>query len=184
VAEFGAVLDLIFAPEAGTSFQRARSDKIRGRPVIVLSFDVPGSHGARVYDQALGREIVVGFKGRVYADAATKQVLRIETHTTSEFPRNSEFKSIDLALDYKITMISGREYVLPYRFDAKWHRQNQSALANERPLPQESSVQAEFKDYRGFSAQSAIIYGEADSPLLEQIHSTITFGGIVSPKER
>jgi hypothetical protein len=177
VAEFSSVLDLIFERDAGTSFQRLRSEKLRGRPVVVFSYDVPASHGARVHDRALGRDVVIGFKGRVFADAATNAVLRIETHS-GEFPHNSEFKGIDLTLDYKAAKIDGREYIFPYRFDVQWHRQNQTTLANAHPLLEESRVRAEYKDYRSFSAQSAVIYSGADSPPQSEVRSTITFGGI------
>jgi hypothetical protein len=168
-AEFGSVLDLIFEPESGTSFEWGRPEKLRGRPVIVVSFDVPGSHGEHVYDHAVGREIVVGFKGRVYADAVSKAVLRVETHS-SDFPGNSEFKRIDLTLDYKMVAIGAHEYVLPYGFDVRWQRQNQ-----------ESSVRAGYKDYHGLSAQSLVTYTGANSPAKDEIHSTITFGGVAVP---
>ena len=176
VSEFSSVLDRIFEPETGTSFRWARLDKLRGRPVIVFSFDVPRSHGERVYDRAVSREVTVGYQGLVYADAESKAVLRVDTHS-SDFPSDSEFIGIDLTLDYKAATLGGREFVLPYRFDLRWHRHIPSARVKAKLLPEEASVEAEYKNYRSFSAQSAISYDGADSLPQGEAHSTITFGG-------
>ena len=165
VAEFGRVLDRIFEPASGATVQWARTEKLRGRPVLVFAFDVPPAHGERIHDrgtnQQMDREIMVGFKGRVYADAETKAVLRVETHT-SDFPKDAEYKGIDLTLDYKAAKIDGREYVLPYHFEIQWHR---------RSIAGELNVQAEFKDYRAFTAPATVSSGGVD-----QIRPTVTFG--------
>jgi hypothetical protein len=183
VSEFSSVLDRIFDPETGTSFRWARLDKLRGRLVIVFSFDVPRSHGERVYDRAVSREVMVGYQGLVYADAESKAVLRVDTHS-SDFPSDSEFIGIDLRLDYKTAKIGSREFVLPYRFNLQWHRHIPSARVKAKLLPEEASVEAEYKNYRGFSAQSGITYGGADSPPQGEAHSTITFGAILSPEKK
>jgi hypothetical protein len=172
--EFGLALERIFDPETAASFHRVRTGKLRGRPVVEFSFDVPRAHGARVYDNVAKHDIVVGYQGLIYADAESKAVLRAETHT-SDFPGDSEFRGMDLALDYKAAKIGEREFVLPYRFELEWHRHVPGTLAKARGLPQESGVQAEYKNYRGFSAPSAVTFDE--------VHSTVTFGGIASPEK-
>lgn len=179
--EFGSVLNRIFEPETGAGFQWVRSGKLRDRPVIVFSIEVPRSHGAHVRESVVKRDVVVGYKGLVYADAESKAVLRIETHS-SDFPGDSEFRSIDLALDYKAAMIAGHEFVLPYRFDLEWHRHVPGTLAKARRLPQESSVEAEYKNYRKFSAQSAVDFGGPDSQ--GDIHSAIMFGDVTAPDDK
>jgi hypothetical protein len=175
VAEFGSVLDRIFEPETGANFHWVRTGKLRGRTVLEFSFDVPRTHGARVYDNVAKRELVVGYHGLIYADADSKAVLRVETHS-SNFPSESEFTGMDLTLDYKVAKIGGNEFVLPYRFDLAWHRHIPGTLGKARELPQESGVQAEYRDYRQFSAQSAVSFDSGD-----QVHSTITFGDVPSP---
>ncbi len=62
VAEFGSVLARIFEPGTGTSFHWARSGKLRGRPVIEFSFEVPRAHGASVYDNVAKPGIVLGYQ--------------------------------------------------------------------------------------------------------------------------
>ena len=49
---------------------------------------------------------------------------------------------------------------MPYRFALEWHRHKPGTLAKARELPRESSVEAEYKNYHAYSAQSAIAYGQ------------------------
>jgi hypothetical protein len=178
VTEFASVLERIFDPETAASIHFDRRDKLRSRPVQVFSFEVPRAHGERVFDRAVEHEVAVGYKGRLYADAETNAVLRVET-STSDFPSDSEFIGIDLALDYKPAKIGGREFALPYRFDVQWHRHLPNARTKVGPAPQESSVEAEYKNYRAFSAQSDVTF-----PANDDVHSTITFGEIATPEKK
>jgi len=174
--QFTSVLQRIFSPEEGARVQWVRLEKLRGRQVNVFSFEVPRAHGERVYDRGLGRDAVVRYSGRVYADAESNAVLRVETHS-SDFPSGSEFVGIDLVMDYKPAKIGGREYVMPQRFDLQWHRHLPNAMRKTGRLAEDSSVQAEYKNYRGFSAESGVKFPES-----EEIRSTITFGGIAGEK--
>ena len=54
VGEFSSVLGRIFAADTGARFGWAGSGKLRGRTVLVFSFEVPASHGARVLDSVEG----------------------------------------------------------------------------------------------------------------------------------
>jgi hypothetical protein len=181
VGEFNAVPGRVFAPETGASFRWARSGKLRGRPVLVFSFEVPAGHGARVHDNVRGRDLLEGYQGLIYADAESKAVLRVETHM-SDFSSESEFRGIDLTLDYKAVKIGEREFALPYRFDLEWHRHKPGTLAKGRTLPQESSVTAEYQNYRVYTARSTVAFGPADSQ--NDVHSAITFGEIIPPDKR
>ena len=183
VGEFSAVLGRIFAPDTGTSFGWAGSSKLRGRPVLAFSFEVPAAHGARVLDNGDRREPVEGYKGLVYADAESKAVLRVETHL-SDFPPESEFRGIDLTLDYKAVKIGEREFVLPYRFNLERH-QAISIPGGARPVIREGpglTVTAEYQNYRVYSAQSGVAFGEADSQ--NDVHSAIIFGEPIPPEKR
>ena len=181
VDEFSAVLGRIFAPDTGATFRWARSGKLRERPVLVFSFEVPQAHGVRILDSAEGRELVEGYQGLIYADAASKAVLRVETHIDDVLPE--KFKGVDLTLDYKTVKIGGRDYVLPYRFDLEWPHTHVliNPGGNRSPILREGpglSVTAEYGEYRGYSAHSEPAF---DSPT--DIHSAISFGGIV-PQEK
>jgi hypothetical protein len=43
---------------------------------------------------------------------------------------------------------------------------------------------AEYRDYRGFFVRSTFATGGSATPLEEAVHSTITFGGIVSTEKK
>jgi hypothetical protein len=183
VGEFSAVLGRIFAPDTRTSFGWAGSSKLRGRPVLAFSFEVPAAHGARVLDNGDRREPVEGYKGLVYADVESKAVLRVETHL-SDFSPGSQFRGIDLTLDYKAVKIGEREFVLPYRFDLERH-QAISISGGARPVIRDGpglSVTAEYQDYRGYTAQSGVAFGEPDSQ--NDVHSAIIFGEIIPSEKR
>lgn len=158
-----------------------RFGKLRGRPVMVFSFEVPQSHGERIYDvvdDALANpNIVVGYDGFLYTDAESNAVLRVETHFSS-FPDNWELSGITLAHDFQRAKVGGREFVVPYRSELQ---------ENRRPLmPSDSrghndlTIQSEFKDYRGYTAQSKVGY---DDSTQGDALSTITFGEII-PSEK
>ncbi len=181
VGEFSAVPGHIFAPETGANFRWARSGKLRGRPVLVFSFEVPRAHGGHVYDNVERRELVEGYNGLIYADAGSMAVLRVETHM-SDFSSESEFRGIDLTLDYKAVKIGEHEFVLPYHFDLEWHRHKPGTIAKGRTLPQESSVEAKYKNYRVYSAQSGVAFGGTDSQ--NDVHSAITFGELLPAEKR
>jgi hypothetical protein len=185
VGEFSAVLGRIFAPDTGASFGWAGSSKLRGRPVLVFSFEVPAAHGALVLDGVERRELVEGYRGLIYADAESKAVLRVETHMSDFFPE-SKFSGIDLTLDYKAAKIGEREFVLPYRFDLERHQAILISMpgATRSPLREGPglAVTAEYQNYHGYSAQSAVGFGEADSR--NDVHSAITFGEIIPPEKR
>jgi hypothetical protein len=174
--EFGSVLDGILKSESGAVIRWVRSDKLRGRPVLVFSFEVPRQYGEHVYDLDRRLEVTVGYAGLLFADAETNAILRVETHS-SDFSGDSEYTGIDLALDYKAARIGDREFVLPYGLNLQWHRRLPDSSTRAGALPLESSVRAEYKNYRGYTAQSGESLDE------DGVHSTITFGGIASPEK-
>ncbi len=190
VGEFSAVLGRIFAPDTGAILHWARFSKLRGRPVLVFSFEVPQAHGARVVDDAEQdsverREVVEGYQGLIYADAVSKAVLRVETHIADVLPE--KFRGVDLTLDYQAVKIGEREFILPYRFDLEWPHKHViiDSPGTRSPILREGpglSITAEYQDYRIYSAQSAVAFGEADSQ--SDVHSAISFGEIVPPEKK
>jgi hypothetical protein len=185
VGEFSAVLGRIFAPDTGATFRWVRSSKLRGRPVLVFSFEVPQAHGARVLDSVEQRDVVEGYQGLIYADAASKAVLRVETHISDVLP--VKFRGVDLTLDYQAVKIGEREFLLPYRFDLEWPHEHVliDSRGSRSPILREGpglSVTSEYQNYRAYSAESAVAFGEADSQ--NDVHSAISFGGIVPPEKK
>jgi hypothetical protein len=111
--EFGNLLALIFDPASGADLKWDRQATLDGHKTDVLAFHVPQSSGY-VLVQSTG-SIRVPFEGFVYADAQTRAVLRIQTKCT-DIPPHSEYRTVDMTLDYKATQVAGREFILPAHF--------------------------------------------------------------------
>ncbi len=152
--EFGTLLARIFAPptpaaaRTSTEFRWDRWATQDGRRMYVFSYRVPKARGYGIEENQ--HSTVVAFKGLVYADFETKAVMRIEMHCI-DIPEESSYRSIDLTLNYKLTRVAEREFVLPFDFEMKME---QSIGAAE--------VTAEYKAYRRFGADAPLRFGGAD----------------------
>jgi hypothetical protein len=204
VSEFRDMLTRIFEPTAGASFRWMRLDHLNGRAVTVFSFHVPKAAGLSIYDAATESVTVASYDGVVMADAKTMAVLRIKVHS-SDFPSDAEstswgsFRSLDLTLDYRAAKIGGRELVMPESYLLQWGRYNPSSMDKLRVLAAgELTSQGEYKDYKPCCAEGVPdelrqrnslhegLTNDTDSAANSaepSVHSLITFGEIVPPKE-
>ena len=146
--EFGNLLDTIFDPQSGTEIRWDRAAKLEGRRVYVFAYRVPESSGYALVGSK-GR-IKVPFGGFVYADYQTGAVVRIEMKG-SGIPATSEYRSLELTLDYKATKVADKEYLLPSRFFMHYETTGNGAM-----------IGAEYKSYRRFSADSTVKF-DSDS---------------------
>ena len=144
----------------------------------MFSFDVPRAHGAQVYDRLGKQDLLVGYQGLVYADVQSDTVLRVEIRS-SDFPPESELTGMELTFDYKAVKLAEREFVLPYRFSMDLHSRIYPGM---HYLAEESSVTADYQKYRVYSAQSAVVFGEANSQ--DDVRSAVTFGEIIPPEKK
>lgn len=142
--EFGALLATIFDPASAAEFRWNRAATLDKRRVYVFDFRVP--------DRPAGYSIiegtaatVVGFRGSVYADMESKAVLRIQM-TCTGIPSSSAYRQLGLAVDYALTEIAGREFMLPARY-----------TLNAERLDATLTLDGRYKDYRRFAADSKIL---------------------------
>jgi hypothetical protein len=89
----------------------------------------------------------VPFEGVVYADSPTGAVVRIEMKCTG-LTFKTEYRTVNLTLDYKAAKVAGREFLLPSRFDLRYETAGGGAI-----------IGAEYKSYRRFSADSTVRFG-------------------------
>lgn len=141
--EFGNLLDTIFEPKSGADFQWDRLGTLHRRKVYVFAFHVPQPRGY-VLTESKRKKIQVPFKGFVYADYQTGEVMRIEMKCI-EIPANSEYKAANLTLDYKAARVAGQDYILPSHFVLHY------VMAGG-----EVTNSAVYKSYRRFSADSTV----------------------------
>jgi hypothetical protein len=111
--EFGNLLDIIFEPVTGADLRWDRSATLENRKVDVIAFHVPQPRGY-LFKESRG-DIRVPFEGFVFADAESHSVLRIQMKCTM-IPDQSDIRTFDLSLDYKATMVGGRDFILPSHF--------------------------------------------------------------------
>ena len=148
--EFGTMLYQIFAPQTQTQFDWERWATLRGKRMYVFSFRVaqPNSDYS-IYHQPSGRTIVAGYHGLIYADAETKQVMRIkmDCEGLEGFPINQ----VGLTLDYAPTKISDQDFVLPMAAEVR-SREGKSLGKNVM----------QFSLYRKFGADATITFDVPD----------------------
>lgn len=147
--EFGTLQQRIFDPQTATEFRWDRWVTRDKRQMYVFSYRVPKSKGYVIQEGK--RTTVVAFKGLIYADAGTKAVMRIEMQGV-DFPGSSSYQSLTLKLNYKLIKVAEQEFVLPSDFEF-----------NSRQSGGTTEVDAEYRNYRRFSADATIQFGVVDS---------------------
>src|SRR5665213_178034 len=148
--EFGTMLYQIFTPGTQTQFAWERWATLRGKRMYVYSFRVAQDHSDySIYHQPSGRTIVAAYHGLVYADAVTKQIMRIKMDCDGleGFPINQ----VSLTLDYAPTRISEQEFVLPMAAEIR----SREGRAMDKNMMQ-------FSLYRKFGADATIIFDTPD----------------------
>jgi hypothetical protein len=145
--EYGTLLEHIFDPGAGTEFHYSRLEKVNGRPVYEFTFAVPALNGYALIEPK--RTIRVAFQGRVFADVETKAVVRIDMRCV-DIPGNSDYRNVDLKVDYALTGVAGKQYMLPAHYRMHVSQNDGTDAVNE----------AVYKQYRRYDASSSISFGD------------------------
>jgi len=149
--EFGGLLETLSSEDIGATFQPAKQEKVNGKRVDVFEFHIPALPAGYGIKEA-GRTTLVAFTGRIYADAESHAVLRIQFHCI-DFPVALRYKSLEMELDFAPAKVGGEEFVLPARYVLK--SSSDSA---------ENSVEATYRNYQKFGADSTIIFDGAGEP--------------------
>lgn len=149
--EFAYLLNIIFEPATGADLRWDRADKLDGRLVDVIAFQVPQSRGYLLKQSR--SQLKVPFEGLVYADVQTHAVLRIQMKCTM-IPANSDIKTLELTLEYKAVQVAGQEFILPSHFVLRY-----LDFTEDRQHINEGK----FSDYRRFSTDAEIQF-QTDKP--------------------
>lgn len=150
--EFGTMLHHIFDPETGTDFTWDHWATLRGKRMYVFAFSVSKSAGYSMYHGESKREYTSAYKGLVYADKETKEVMRIKMDCVG-IPEDFPIKEVGLTLDYEPTKIGDAEYTLPFHYEL--HSREEKAT---------SQNDAQFKMYRKFGSESTITFSDEPTP--------------------
>jgi hypothetical protein len=150
--EFGSMLHHIFDPETGTDFTWDHWATLRGKRMYVFAFSVPKSAGYSMYHGESKREYTSAYKGLVYADHETKEVMRIKMDCVG-IPPDYPIHEVGLTLDYAPTKIGDQEFTLPFHFEL--HSREEKAV---------SKNEAQYRLYRKFGAETSITFTDEPTP--------------------
>lgn len=146
VGEFGALLNLVFAPTSKTQFEWKEAGTLGdgSGTLQVLSYRV--AHENATLDLSEGNNSIgVGFHGLVYIDAATSGIRRI-TVEADGLPPTFSMHAASMTVDYDYVAISGRDYLLPVHSTVRLQRHRRQIELNE----------IAFRNYRRYASRTRI----------------------------
>jgi hypothetical protein len=147
--EFGSMLYDIFNPTTAAEFHWEKWATWRGQRMHVFSFEVSRERSRYdIYHGPSDRHVIAAYKGLIYADASTKNVMRILMECVN-LPADFPIQSVTQELVYKMATISDQEFLLPEKSELN--------SRESRYLVKNSTT---FHLYRKFSTDEKIIYDE------------------------
>ncbi len=144
--EFGSMLKEIFEPETGTEFGWERWATLRKRRMHVYAYRVPQSRSKYRITYANRDSIITGYRGLLYIDRDTNQVMRILLQAEN-LPPSFPIQQVALDLNYDYTDISGQKFLLPLKAELR-SREGRLLVRNE----------VEFRMYRKFGTETSITF--------------------------
>jgi hypothetical protein len=154
--EFGTMLREVFEPKTEARFAWERWGKLRGKITHVYSYRVRRSKSEWAISYERKQSIVPAYRGLVYIDRDTLMVIRV-TLQAEDIPTSFPVQEAGTVLDYDYVEISGREFVLPLKFEMRM-RTGRYLAKNE----------VEFRLYRKFGVETAISF-DTPEPLPEEM---------------
>jgi hypothetical protein len=147
--EFGSMLYDIFNPATQADFHWEKWTTWDGRRTHVYSFEVSRERSRYdIYHGPSDKHVVSAYKGFIYADAATKNVMRIVMECVN-LPYDFPIQAVTQELRYKIAKISEQEFLLPEKSELN-SRENHYLVKNV----------ISYHLYRKFTTDEKIIYDE------------------------
>jgi hypothetical protein len=147
--EFGSMLYDIFNPSTQADFHWERWATWRGHRMHVYSFEVSRERSRYdIYHGPSDRHVVSAYKGLIYADATTKNVMRILMECVN-LPYDFPIQSVTQELVYSIGKIADQPFLLPEKSELN-SRESRYLVKNV----------ITYHLYRKFTTDDKIIYEE------------------------
>jgi hypothetical protein len=113
--EFGSFLASLFAPPSKAQFREVKHENFRGRDTVVYDFTVRKVNSTvQITAKEQGRSIITGYRGSLWVDTETKQVLRVESSSFDIEP-GFPITLAENSVEYDWVTIAGERYLLPVR---------------------------------------------------------------------
>jgi hypothetical protein len=145
--EFGSFLEGLFATDVQAEFQYVHAELFRQVHTKVFDYTVKRENTDWTVSNG-GQSIRPAYSGRVWIDAETGRVMRIEREAV-DIPEAFPFKVVEQTLDYDKVMLGGRKILLPVE---------SSNLACDRNSPACSKNVIQFRDYKEFRGDASITF--------------------------
>lgn len=148
--DFGSMMREIFEPATETRFEWDHWAKMRGHPTYVFNYRVTQAR-SQWHVSTEDQSIVVAYRGLIYVDQDTRQVLRVTLEADDIMPGFPVKHASDI-LDYDYQELGGQQFLLPFKGEVR--------IDNGQVLTRNEN---EFRMYNKFSSQSEIKY-DTDTP--------------------
>jgi hypothetical protein len=154
--EYVTMLTSLFRPESQTRFQMADTDLLRNRRAIVYEFEVKQPNSRQSLKTTGSRQIIVGYRGRVWIDRENYRVLRIEDIAT-DIPPDFPIRAKTSLTDYDWVTIAERQYLLPIAVDLRM-----TAIVEGRGQLVQARNEIRFRNYQKYGTEVKIIEDVGD----------------------
>ena len=146
--EFGSFLASLFAPSSRAQFVEVKHDNFRNRDTIIYDFTVKKVNSTvQITDKDQNRSIITGYKGSLWIDAETKQVLRVES-TSFDIAPGFPITLAENSVEYDWCTIAGERYLLPVRAEV--------LLGRDRDRFYSRNI-IDFRDYHKYEGDVRLI---------------------------
>jgi hypothetical protein len=146
--EFGSFLASLFAPSSRAQFVEVKRDNFRNRDTIIYDFTVKKVNSTvQITDKDQNRSVITGYKGSLWIDAETKQVLRVES-TSFDIAPGFPITLAENSVEYDWCTIAGERYLLPVRAEV--------LLGRDRDRFYSKNI-IEFRDYHKYEGDVRLI---------------------------
>lgn len=156
LGEFGGVLRAVLSPAVAASFAWRETDTLDAEPLQVFTYAVPREHSSFSLNGANNRQLVVGYHGLVYLDAATGGVRRV-TMEADGLPEDFSISAATISVDYSYVTINAHDYLMPARGSMSLRNGKHRAMLNE----------FDFRDYRRFGSHIRILTGDDTNQVVQ-----------------
>jgi hypothetical protein len=152
VGEFALIQRQIFEPASQAVFTWQRWTKVGRRRAAIYLYRVDVSHSQYLlnFRTAAGlTQVIVGYHGTVEVDRETGDVLSL-TCIADSIPKTYPINLSTTTVTYDLAGVGGKQYLLPA--SSEMELRSRELWARNR---------AEYRNYRKFSADSAVHFGDA-----------------------
>jgi hypothetical protein len=149
--DFGSLVRGVFHQKSEGKFDWDGWSEWKGKKVAVIRYRIEREHSQFATTSSgynHGERVMWGAEGAIYADAETHQILRLTMDSTS-MPADFPVREVHISMEYATQKIGDREYLLPSQ------SVSETVTAKER-----RKSESRFTEYRKFSSESAIKFGE------------------------